>query len=347
MVALIDEVLAEGVRLIVSEAGVAAEGKVRALAPKLTEAGALYLGTTPFVAIGDLGELIWSATPEFTITTAATVSALRALGVEKYFFIVPESQAAVLTHLVAQPLIAAGMPTAIEAVPDAALVNPDMYDFAPHLDSIHGQVSDANFLVAPSSVPSAVSLKIVLQWIDAFPSRVPYFTFPLTVDAAALPATAVERYIGFGAGNIGDYPQSSWFVERFSRVFGEPPGTHADFGFENIVMLALASAAAGSSEPAAVAAQLPQITRGGSVVVLDDLGAVFARAASGEDIDVQGVKRRLEMHPQLRRDSEMLLRTVTLATNRALSASLIGQHCGYDDQLRVTCMPLDAASYLQ
>jgi hypothetical protein len=103
--------------------------------------------------------------------------------------------------------------------------------------------------------------------------------------SAGRPATEGMRGT---AATSRDAPAGAAFEALWTKETGEPAGTYTSNNFDAVIMIALAAAAAGSSDPADIAAQLPAISKDGTKYTFENLQAAFEALQNGEDIDYEG-----------------------------------------------------------
>jgi ABC-type branched-subunit amino acid transport system substrate-binding protein len=113
----------------------------------------------------------------------------------------------------------------------------------------------------------------------------------------SVPPVFLERtYSTFGAPTPA-HPTAEPFTTLYRDTYGEPPGYGALTAFEHMTTLALAIAAAGSTDPAQVAAQMRQVTTGGAPLGFLDFAGARDRLAAGEDIDMVGFIHPFDLDP--------------------------------------------------
>lgn len=111
-------------------------------------------------------------------------------------------------------------------------------------------------------------------------------------ESAGQPATEGMR--GTAATSL-EAPAGAAFDALWTREIGEPRQTYDSNNFDAVIMIALAAAAAGSSDPADIAEQLPNISKEGTKYTFENLQAALEALQNGEDIDYEGASGPLDL----------------------------------------------------
>lgn len=85
-----------------------------------------------------------------------------------------------------------------------------------------------------------------------------------------------------------DAPAGTAFDTLWKKQVGKKRQTYDAQNFDAVVLIALAAAAGGSSDPADIAANLQAVSKGGTKYTFEQLPEALKAAAAGEDIDYEG-----------------------------------------------------------
>jgi ABC-type branched-subunit amino acid transport system substrate-binding protein len=92
-----------------------------------------------------------------------------------------------------------------------------------------------------------------------------------------------------------DAPAGAAFDAFWADEIGGDVGTFSPNNFDAVILVALAAAQAGSSDPADIAANIADVSGGGDKYTFENLDAAFEAIANGEDIDYEGVSGPLDL----------------------------------------------------
>jgi branched-chain amino acid transport system substrate-binding protein len=92
-----------------------------------------------------------------------------------------------------------------------------------------------------------------------------------------------------------DAPAEAAFAELWDAEIGGEVGTFAPNNFDAVILIALAAAAAGSSDRADIAANIPAVSGGGDKYTFENLADALTAIQNGEDIDYEGVSGPLDL----------------------------------------------------
>lgn len=91
-------------------------------------------------------------------------------------------------------------------------------------------------------------------------------------------------------------PAEPAFDALWTAEVGEPRQTYDAQNFDAVILLALAAAAAGSSDPADITAKIAEVSAApGTKYTFENLEEAIAAAANGEDIDYEGASGPLDL----------------------------------------------------
>jgi ABC-type branched-subunit amino acid transport system substrate-binding protein len=105
---------------------------------------------------------------------------------------------------------------------------------------------------------------------------------------------ATEGMSGTAPTSLGA-PAGRAFDALWRKDVGEPRQTYDAQTFDAVVLVALAAAAGGSSDSAAIAEKLRAVSEGGTKYTFENLAGALTAAAAGKDIDYEGASGPIEL----------------------------------------------------
>jgi branched-chain amino acid transport system substrate-binding protein len=285
------QLLDRGARIVLNADGGPAD--TQTVAAATTSRGALLYEVGMSAAV-DLAPhpLVFRDTVSATLLSAATVAYVDQHPIEHLIFICPD-RVAYLCEQTKQGFHDHGIPADVVWTTLAPWLAPEAFDFTPAVREMLTFAQDQPWTYWASTHP-LVHIKALLRLTDlTTPEQYPEIIVDDEILGARdflslLPRPLLDKVSGFVRSPIRGTALADAFRERFRAVYGLTPASLAARGYTAVYLLALAIEAAGSTEPAKIAARMREVSHAGTSVTPTQFALARSLLAQGEDIDFDG-----------------------------------------------------------
>jgi branched-chain amino acid transport system substrate-binding protein len=144
------------------------------------------------------------------------------------------------------------------------------------------------------------SAQIIKDYLQTFSAKDTFWYFPDALEDSGF-VTAVGSAFTFQHEGTGPSTPSGATFDAFKSAFttkygkAPSPGTYSAHAYDAVYLAALAAAAAGSADGAAIKAKIVPVSAGGTAVTAADFKQAATDAAAGTDIDYVGASGSVDM----------------------------------------------------